>query len=113
MFNNETVISHTRNTVVVTATSAEPSLNTIRDRFGYIFQNHLNTLNQEGEWYHDTDNKTLYLYSTTDPNTLNIEAPQLPNALSINSSSYVIIAGLRLENASNNILAGQILTMSP
>jgi hypothetical protein len=108
LFNNETVVSHSGTTVVVTATSVEPSLNTIRNRFGYIFQNHLNTLNQEGEWCHDTDSNTLYLYSTTDPNTLDIEVPQLPNTLSINSSSYVKVAGLRLENASHNILAGQI-----
>ncbi|GHB63617.1 T9SS type A sorting domain-containing protein [Persicitalea jodogahamensis] len=108
LFNNETVVSHTGNTVVVTATSADASLNTIRDRFGYIFQNHLNTLNREGEWCHDISNRTLYIYSTTDPNTLDIEVPQFPSVLTINNASFVKIQGLGLENASNNILAGQI-----
>lgn len=107
LFNVETVVSHAGNSVVVTATNASSSLNTIRDKYGYIFQNHINTLNLDGEWFHDTITETLYLVSLTDPNSRNIEVPLYPNTLTINGSNYVKISGLRLENASNNTLAGQ------
>ena len=43
----------------VTATNANVGLNTIRDKFGYFFQNHINTLNLDGEWFHDITTETL------------------------------------------------------
>lgn len=107
LFNIETVVSHSGNSVVVTATNASSSLNTIQDKYGYIFQNHINTLNLDGEWFHDITTETLYLYSETDPNTRNIEAPFYQSTLTINSSNYLEIIGLRIENAANNTLGGQ------
>jgi hypothetical protein len=107
LFNYETVVSHTAKTVVVTATNANTGLNTIRDKFGYIFQNHINTLNLDGEWFHDIANETLYLYSSTNPNSRNVEVPVNTTALTINNSNYVKINGLRLENASYVTLSGQ------
>ena len=32
--------------------------------WGYFLNNHLNTLDQEGEWYYDTPSHRLYLYTT-------------------------------------------------
>jgi parallel beta-helix repeat protein len=32
--------------------------------WGYFLNNHLNTLDQEGEWYYDTSSHRLYLYTT-------------------------------------------------
>lgn len=107
LFNIETVVSHSGSSVVVTATNASSSLNTIRDKYGYIFQNHINTLNLDGEWFHDIATEILYLYSETDPNTRNIEVPFYPSTLTINSSNYVKVMGLRIENAANNTLGGQ------
>jgi hypothetical protein len=110
-FKTEKVTSHNGTgspgkNVFVTATNTDPFVNTIIDQYGYFFQNHINTLNLDGEWCHDTTTSTLYLYSTTDPNTRAIEAPYYPSALVINNSSYLKVTGLQLENASDNTVAG-------
>jgi hypothetical protein len=36
---------------------------------GYFFQNHLQTLDQQGEWYYDSVAKRLYVFfGSTNPN---------------------------------------------
>ncbi len=35
--------------------------------WGYFINNHLNTLDQDGEWYYDKSARRVYLYSTLDP----------------------------------------------
>jgi hypothetical protein len=106
-FKTETVISSSGKNVNITATNPDPNVNTIIDQFGYFFQNHINTLNLDGEWSHDTTSSTLYLYSSTNPNSRNIEVPLNPSALVINNSSYVKVLGLQLEDASDITVAGQ------
>ena len=42
--------------------------------FGLFIQDNLNTLDKEGEWYHDDDRETLYLYlSKSNPNSREIK----------------------------------------
>lgn len=105
-FNHETIVSHSGKSINLTTTQTDPAILTIRNKFGYIIQNHINTLNLDGEWAHDIENKKLYLYSTVDPNTRNIEIPQYNNVLNITSSSFIKIADLRLENAAQSTLSG-------
>jgi hypothetical protein len=106
-YKTEKVASHSGNNVVVTSTNSNSAVNTILDQYGYFFQNHINTLNLDGEWCHDTTTSTIYLYSTVDPNSRNIEAPLNPSTLVINNCSYVNVVALQFENASDNTVAGQ------
>jgi hypothetical protein len=106
-FNIETIVSHSGNSVTVTATNTNPGIGAIKDKFGYIIQNHIGTLNLDGEWCHDTVTNIIYIYSATDPNSRNIEVPLNPSTLTINNSSYIKVIGLRIENASYNVLNGQ------
>jgi hypothetical protein len=111
-FKTETVISHNGTgspgkNIFVTATNGNASVNTIINQFGYFFQNHINTLNLDGEWCHDTTTSTIYMYSVSNPNFRNIEAPLNPSALVINNCNYVKINNLQFENASDNTIAGQ------
>jgi parallel beta-helix repeat protein len=42
--------------------------------WGYFINNHLNTLDSEGEWYYDKSTRRVYLYTSSDPNGAVIEA---------------------------------------
>lgn len=39
----------------------------IQNNFGFFIQNHLGTIDKNGEWYFDAINKKMYLYYLTDP----------------------------------------------
>ncbi|WP_366182490.1 right-handed parallel beta-helix repeat-containing protein [Flavobacterium ovatum] len=106
LMKSETISSHSASTVIFTQSSpTSTSENIIRDNFGYFFQNHVNALDQEGEWAHDTTNSTLYLYSTFDPNTLSVEIPSVSYAIEIkNSSKYIEIRNLQFDNGIKNVM---------
>lgn len=53
--------------------------------WGYYVQNHINTLDQEGEWACDSAN--IYLYSSTDPNNSLFTYPSANYAFDFGSSS--------------------------
>lgn len=57
-----------------TLTFSESATKEIKDNYGFFIQNHLNTLDKNGEWYYDVVNKRIYLYYTTNPNSFNSEA---------------------------------------
>ena len=65
--------------------------------YGYFFQNHLSTLDQEGEWYFDQTNKEIYLYTTTNPNTVVSEASIELEGLDADGAHYVEISNLCFE----------------
>lgn len=65
---------------------------------GYFIQNHVNTLDQQGEWCFDAAAKKIYFYSTIDPTALKIEVPVYNNTLSANNISNVNISDLKFIN---------------
>ncbi|MGA9637455.1 right-handed parallel beta-helix repeat-containing protein [Flavobacterium sp.] len=106
LMKSEVVTSHSGSTVAFSQSSpTSSSENIVRDNFGYFFQNHVNTLDKQGEWAHDTDKSILYLYSTVDPNTLNVEIPSDSYAVEIkNNSKYVEIRNLEFDNGIKNVM---------
>ena len=106
-FNHETIISHSGNALNITTTQKDAFIQTIRNKFGYIIQNHLNTLDIDGEWAHDIEKGLLYIYSAADPNTRKIEVPKFSHAINISNSSFIKISNIRAENSSVNTLGGQ------
>jgi hypothetical protein len=73
---NENVICHTTDCV----------------GWGYFLNNHLNALDQEGEWYYDEETKYVYLYSATLPGTNEVEGS------SIQTGSGNYLGGIILGN---------------
>ncbi len=66
--------------------------------FGYFFQNHVNTLDLNGEWcYVKNENKVyLYLDNEFDPNNLVIEAAFLDRGIHVANSNNVIIENIEV-----------------
>jgi hypothetical protein len=81
---------------------SKPADYEIRDNFGFFVQNHLNTLDQPGEWYFDSSNKKMYLYWLNDPNSLKTEASAYSSTFIANNQKY-----FRIENIE---FKGSILT---
>jgi parallel beta-helix repeat protein len=105
LIKSEIITSHSGSTVNFSIANATlTSENVIRDNYGYFFQNHINALDQEGEWAHDISTNTLYLYSSVDPNTLSIEYPSAANTLVLTNRKFIEIQGLQFENAQSSVI---------
>lgn len=74
--------------------------------YGYFIQNHLSTLDTQGEWYLDTLAKKLYYYSTTNPSSLSIQASSTDHAIKINDRiNYITINGLSFKNSDSTAIS--------
>lgn len=67
--------------------------------YGYFIQNHLRTLDQQGEWYFNRGSKKFSLFSKIDPNTLSIKSTSLDNLLRMNGLSYITIENLKFSGS--------------
>ncbi|MEI6752870.1 MAG: right-handed parallel beta-helix repeat-containing protein [Paludibacter sp.] len=72
---------------------------------GYIITNHINTLDVQGEWYHDIVKDSIYLYSTTNPNTMTIRATSLNRILYANGIKNVVFSKLGFSESNDTVSA--------
>ena len=64
VIDRHTIINHSENTLIYNATSTygnNKAYSPIKGN-GYFIQNHLSTLNKEGEWYFDNNAKRFYMH---------------------------------------------------
>jgi hypothetical protein len=80
--------------------------------WGYFVNNHLSTLDQDGEWYYDESTRRVYLYSTTGTPT-NIEGSVIQEQATTlrhggvmlsdgSATAYVILDNLEIKNWFNH-----------
>ncbi len=71
--------------------------------YGYFVQNHLATLDQEGEWYYQPAEKKIGIYTTGGTNALkNIKASTINILVTINGQSNVVFDGLVFTGANTH-----------
>ncbi|MBK9332946.1 MAG: right-handed parallel beta-helix repeat-containing protein [Ignavibacteria bacterium] len=81
---------------------SSPVVNALAFDYGYFFDNKLNLLDAEGEFFYDIPNQLLYFYAPggADPNTLEIQATVSKFNVHLNPGvKFVIIENLHLSHA--------------
>jgi parallel beta-helix repeat protein len=74
------------------------------DNYGFFIQNHITTLDLDGEWYFDAINKRIYLFSSGDPNSFKTEISALSSTFTASNQKYFSIHNLELRGSVNTNL---------
>jgi parallel beta-helix repeat protein len=69
------------------------------DGFGYFIQNDPRTLDQQGEWYFNPDNKQFTIFSETDPNTLLTETTKIDTLIKLAGVKYITVENLHFDGS--------------
>ena len=81
-------------------TLRKPTSYYTEDGFGFFIVNHLNTLDQEGEWAYHSWSKELFLYTKRDPNTRAVIVPRVTSLISVRDQHDIRIDNLDLWGSS-------------
>jgi parallel beta-helix repeat protein len=102
ILDRSTVISQTENVLNFAATSYEP-----QDQWGYFIQDHLATLDQEGEWYYDPGTQIINIYSTSgNPGNNTLEVTVRTKGMNL-TGSFVTVQNIQVEKTLNVGLYGE------
>jgi uncharacterized repeat protein (TIGR02059 family) len=88
--NRVLIESHNGETLIFSS----PTSFEIADNFGFFIQNHLNTLDQQGEWYFNSANKKMYLYLSNDPNSMKIEVSAFSSTFTATNQRYFSVENI-------------------
>ena len=86
------VTNHSGTSITFTGNS-----NVIRNNYGYFIQNHLATLDRQGEWFLNKATKQLTMYSITAP--VNVRASTIDTLCFVYGRDYITIKDLEFEGA--------------
>ncbi|REG81420.1 Ig-like domain-containing protein [Algoriphagus antarcticus] len=77
-----------------------------KQNFGYFVQNHVNALDQSGEWaYSKSDNKLYGNFGGQNPNTLNVQVATRDNLIKVNKFiRNLSFINLSLKGANSNLI---------
>jgi len=73
--------------------------NEIRDNYGFFIQRHIQTLDRQGEWYHDEGDRKIYVYSGIDPKTMVTSVTAYPSVFTASNRSYFSVSGLEFQGS--------------
>jgi hypothetical protein len=64
--------------------------------YGYFIQNHINTLTNHGEWFHDTGTNRLYIYLDSTPSNYVIKASSIDYGIEVGNYEFITINNIDL-----------------
>jgi parallel beta-helix repeat protein len=91
MLTRHTITDHTN-----TSIQFSPALNYNPVGYGYFIQNHLSTLTNHGEWFHDTAANRLYIYLTSAPSSYIIRASSREYGVNVAAYKNIKIENIQL-----------------
>jgi len=102
IIDREKVLSHQNNSLTFLPSSGYPP----KKGYGFFVQNHLNTLDQMGEWYHDVQKNRLYLCTGEQtPEELRIKVSIQEHLLTtLTNTRHILIKGIHFEGANKDAL---------
>lgn len=83
---------------------SKPTTYEIKNNFGFFIQNHLNTLDQQGEWFFEPTNKKMFLYAYEDPNIFETVASAVSSVFSATNQRYFSIENIEFQGSINTTL---------
>ncbi|NHE55564.1 right-handed parallel beta-helix repeat-containing protein [Cyclobacterium plantarum] len=102
IMDREQIISHQSNTLTfLPSSSYEP-----KEGYGFFIQNHLNTLDQLGEWYHDVNANRLYIcLEDQNPDKISIKVSTKDNLLTtLTNTRHIVFHGIHFEGANKDAI---------
>ncbi len=92
---------HTNDTIIL----ATPTAYDMYAGYGYFIQNHLSTLDTQGEWFFDNTQNKLFYFSTTNPNNVTIQVASTDYSIRINDRiNFISINNIHCQNADSTAI---------
>ena len=91
----DSITSHSGTVVYYATTSTEEANN----NFGYFIQNHVQTLDQQGEWFFDAKAKVVKIYWPGFAPTVSIQASAVDTLVTMKAFQYISFNGIQFTGA--------------
>lgn len=93
------IVSRFQKTIILGESKSTPI-----DHFGYFIQNHLATLDTDGEWFYDNERQSLYMYSANSlKSTRQVKVATLDNLITTsNAPAYISFLNLAIKGCNKD-----------
>lgn len=88
-----------------TISYASASKYSATDGYGYFIENHIKTLDKEGEWYYDGNTKTFFLYTNQDPSNQNVLVASVDSVINVSNQNNIVFDGLTIEGSNQKTVS--------
>lgn len=72
------------------------------NNYGYFIQNHINALDQDGEWCYNASKKTISIYLKSNPDNYNIEISSAATLVNIQNQSNIMFQNIIFKGSNLN-----------
>ncbi len=94
-FQKSLVTSQTGNTIIFNP------IGSVKDGYGFFFQNDIRACTQQNDWFFNSSNKKISLYSTTEPKEVNVAS--IDNLIQL-QADFISISNINLVGSNNNAI---------
>ncbi|MXV15797.1 right-handed parallel beta-helix repeat-containing protein [Hufsiella ginkgonis] len=97
-----TITNHLKNTLSYAAGNAAVPMN----NYGYFIQNHIKTLDREGEWFYDKDQQRMFVFfGVKKPSSFIVSVSVSDNLVEINGQQFITFQDLKFVGAGKSGIA--------
>jgi parallel beta-helix repeat protein len=93
----DSITAHNGNTINYISTTTFDATN----KFGYFVQDHLKTLDLQGEWYYDSRAKMMNMFWNGSAPTVTVLASTVDTLVSIKGMQYIVFNGIYFQGSNN------------